>query len=71
LWELICFCIFDVSKKATTKLEIMTLSNLLNKGNVISSMVIGNARDRIIKLDGVKYELSDDLSNGNFKITQL
>ena len=49
----------------------MTLSNLLNKGNVISSMVIGNARDRIIKLDGVKYELSDDLSNGNFKITQL
>jgi len=71
LWELKSICIFEVSKKATTKLEIMTLSNLLNKGNVISSMVIGNARDRIIKLDGVKYELSDDLSNGNFKITQL
>jgi hypothetical protein len=49
----------------------MTLSKLLNKGNVISSMVIGNSRERIIKLDGVKYELSDDLSNGNFKVTEL
>jgi len=49
----------------------MTLSQLLNKGNVISSMVIGNSRDRIIKLEGVKYELSEDLSNGNFQIIKL
>jgi len=49
----------------------MTLSQLLNKGNVISSMVIRNNRERVIKLEGVKYELSEDLSNGNFQIIKL
>ena len=49
----------------------MTLSQLKNKGNVISSMVIGNSRTRVIKLEGVKYELSDNLSNGNFQIIKL
>ena len=49
----------------------MTLSKLKNKGNVISSMVIGNSRERIFKLEGVKYQLNDNLSNRNFNITKL
>ena len=49
----------------------MTLSKLLNKGNVISIMVIRNSRERVIKLEGVKYQINDDLSNGNFKVTKL
>ena len=53
------------------KIKIMTKSQLLNKGNVISSMVIGNSRDRVFKLEGVKYELSEDLSNGNYQIIKL
>ena len=49
----------------------MKLSKLLKEGHVISSMVVGSLRDRVIKLEGVKYEVSEDLSNGNFKIIKL
>ena len=49
----------------------MTLRKLTQEGNVISSMVIGNSRERIFKLDGKKYLLEDDLSTGNFRLTDI
>ena len=32
---------------------------LLRKGNVISSMVIRNSRERIFKMEGIKYQVEE------------
>jgi hypothetical protein len=49
----------------------MTLAKLKQEANVISSMVIGNSRKRIFKLDGNKYLVEEDLSSLEFKITNI
>jgi hypothetical protein len=48
----------------------MTIEKLTQKANVISSMVIGNTRDRVFKLNGDKFLVEENTSTGEHTITK-
>jgi len=50
--------------------RIMTIEKLTQKANVISSMVIGNTRDRVFKLNGDKFLVEENTSTGEHTITK-
>lgn len=51
----------------------MTLfQELLSKGNVISSMVIGNYRERIFKMEDIKYHVEEKKEDNQvFQVTLI
>ena len=53
-----------------TKTNIMTLSHLLQKGNVVSSMVVGELRDRIFKLNGSAFLVEENMTTGEYTISE-
>ena len=48
----------------------MTLSHLLHKGNVVSSMVVGELRDRIFKLNGSAFLVEENMTTGEYTISE-
>jgi len=58
------------TKKTNIMENTMTLKKLKQEANVISSMVIGNNRDRIFKLNGEKFLVEENTSTGEHRITK-
>ena len=48
----------------------MTLSHLLHKGNVVSSMVFGELRDRVFKLNGNTFLVKENMTTGEYTISE-
>ena len=49
----------------------MLLSHLLHKGNVVSSMVVGELRDRVFKMeDGRTFLVEENMATREYTISE-